>query len=159
MTEENRIVFHHVDKSIGEQTILQNVTFKVRAGEVVGIIGANGSGKTTILRLAAGLSYPSKGEILINGKSIQPGLVGNLPGGIGVLIESPTFLENVTGFDNLYYLSKIRNQIDKEDIYHALKQVGLDPNNKKESESLLIRDETALRDSASNYGATRNYFI
>ncbi|MCJ7841737.1 ATP-binding cassette domain-containing protein [Lederbergia sp. NSJ-179] len=131
MAAEKRIVFHQVDKRIGEQSILKDVTFDVRVGEVVGIIGANGSGKTTILRLAAGLSYPSAGDIIINEKRVQPGLVGNLPGGIGVLIESPTFLDNLTGFDNLYYLSKIRKQINKDDIYQTLKQVGLDPNNKK----------------------------
>ncbi|MFS0647361.1 ABC transporter ATP-binding protein [Siminovitchia sp. 179-K 8D1 HS] len=164
MAAEKRIVFHHVDKNIGEQTILQNVSFEVQVGEVVGIIGANGSGKTTILRLAAGLSYPSMGDIMINGKRIQPGLVGNLPGGIGVLIESPTFLENLTGFDNLYYLSKIRNQIDKEDIYHALKQVGLDPNNKKKvkayslgmkqrlgiAQAIMERPEIILFDEPTN---------
>ncbi|HHT7143187.1 TPA: ABC transporter ATP-binding protein [Bacillus cereus] len=131
MSNNSIVVFNKVDKSIGKQEILKNVTFNVEKGEVIGIIGANGSGKTTILRLASGLSYTTNGEIFIEGKIVKPGMVGNLPSGVGILIESPNFIGHLTGFENLYYLSKIRNEINENDIYETLKEVGLDPKNKK----------------------------
>lgn len=131
MSEEKVLIFDKVDKNIGKHEILNDVSFDLKKGEVVGIIGSNGSGKTTILRLASGLSYPSKGTITINGKVIKPGMVGDLPSGVGILIESPTFMQHLTGFDNLRYLAKIQDKIHKEDIHTALRKVGLNPNEKK----------------------------
>ncbi|MCL1990927.1 MAG: ABC transporter ATP-binding protein [Defluviitaleaceae bacterium] len=129
--QENRIEFRNVTKKIKKQEIIKDISFTVKRGEVVGIIGENGSGKTTVLRLASGLSYPTSGEVSVNGKIIEAGKSGILPENIGILIEAPTFIKELTGFDNLNYLSKIRNEITKEDIIKAMEQVGLDPKNKK----------------------------
>jgi len=126
-----RVEFRGVHKTIKQHQILRDVSFEVKTGEVVGIIGENGSGKTTILRLASGLSYANEGEIFINGKIIKEGLLGDLPAKTGILIETPTFMKDLTGFANLQYLSKIRNEISTSDIKEAMKQVGLDPENKK----------------------------
>lgn len=126
-----RMKFNRVYKTIKQQQILKDVSFEVKKGEVVGIIGENGSGKTTILRLASGLSYANEGEIFINGKIIKAGVCGNLPARIGILIETPTFMKDLTGFANLQYLSKIRNEITVSDIKEAMKQVGLEPGNEK----------------------------
>ena len=80
--------------------------------------------------MASGLSYPTKGEIYFFDKKLEPGFVGRLPQNIGVLIETPSFISNLSGFDNLYYLSKIRNIISKDDITETIEKVGLDSNNK-----------------------------
>lgn len=122
---ENLLEFDAVSKSIGRYEILRDITFELKKGEVVGIIGSNGSGKTTILKLASGLSYVTKGQIKINGKRLEPGFWGNIPSDIGILIESPKFISNLTGFENLNYLSKIRNIITRKDIENSLKIVGL----------------------------------
>ena len=116
MSSEAILRFENISKNINRTEILKNINFKVERGEVVGIIGKNGSGKTTLLKLASGLSYPTKGEIYFFDKKLEPGFVGRLPQNIGVLIETPSFISNLSGFDNLYYLSKIRNIISKDDI-------------------------------------------
>ena len=128
---ETRVEFRGVYKKIKENEILEDVSFKVEKGEVVGIIGENGSGKTTILRLASGLSYTNEGSISINGKVIKAGKWGDLPPRIGILIETPTFMKDLTGLGNLKYLAKIRDEITEKDIVIAMRQVGLDPENKK----------------------------
>jgi ABC-type multidrug transport system, ATPase component len=129
--KEVRVKFKEVGKIIKQHEILAGVSFEVDMGEVVGIIGENGSGKTTILRLASGLSYATSGAVSINGQVVKEGLWGELPPRIGILIETPTFMKDLTGFANLKYLSQIRNAISTKDIKEAMKQVGLEPENKK----------------------------
>lgn len=130
MNNEIILRFKNVSKSINKTNILNDINLDVLKGEVVGIIGKNGSGKTTLLKLASGLSYPTKGDIYFFDKKLKQGFVGDLPQNIGVLIETPTFISNLSGFDNLYYLSKIRKVIKKDDIVKIIEKVGLDPNNK-----------------------------
>ena len=146
MSSEAILRFENISKNINRTEILKNINFEVERGEVVGIIGKNGSGKTTLLKLASGLSYPTKGEIYFFDKKLEPGFVGRLPQNIGVLIETPSFISNLSGFDNLYYLSKIRNIISKDDITETIKKVGLDSNNKNpfkimENPDLILFDE------------------
>ena len=125
------IEFKNVTKKISNNVILKNVNLSIYKGETVGIVGANGSGKTTILRLAAGLSYTTTGEIYIFGEKLIPGFAGNLAKDTAVLIEAPHFLPYWSGYDNLFYLSQIKNCIDGQDIENIMKKVGLDPKNKK----------------------------
>lgn len=135
---ESILEFDNVSKFIGKQEILRNITFKLNKGEVIGIIGSNGSGKTTILRLASGLSYTTSGKVKVNNKILEPGFFGNLASDVGILIETPKFIENLTGFENLNYLSKIKNIINKEDIEKSLKMVGLNPLDKKNVRSYSL---------------------
>ncbi len=123
--------FEDVDKRLGKKQVLSQVKLEVYTGEVVGIIGANGSGKTTLLRLVTGLIYPDRGSVRVNGKRIQPGLVGELPERIGALIESPAFLPNFSGLQNLKMLAEIRGTIGMEEIQNTIRKVGLDPTMKK----------------------------
>lgn len=131
MKKNKVLMFENVSKTIKKQEILKKITFDIDEGEVIGIIGENGCGKTTILRLASGLIYPTDGKIFVNNKLIEPGLSGKLPSDIGILIESPSFMDNLSGFENLQYLAKIKNKINRADIIEALNKVGLDWNNKK----------------------------
>ncbi|EMJ4245493.1 ABC transporter ATP-binding protein [Clostridioides difficile] len=131
MSKNSIIEFKNVYKKIGSKDILSNISFEVNKGEVIGIIGSNGSGKTTLLRLASGLSYSTSGEIRFNNKLLNSTKDMEIPHNIGILIENPIFIQNMTGFKNLYYLSKIRNEIGKQDVLNSMKKVGLDPNSKK----------------------------
>lgn len=70
------IEFKDVHKSFGSKPILAGASFKIRRGEAVGIIGASGTGKSTTLRIAAGLLAPDKGEIFICGKK-RTGLISD----------------------------------------------------------------------------------
>ena len=130
MNNEVVLRFKNVSKSINKTNIFNDINLEVLKGEVVGIIGKNGSGKTTLLKLASGLSYPTKGDIYFFDKKLRQGFVGDLPQSIGILIETPTFISNLSGFENLYYLSKIKKVIKKDDIVKIIEKVGLDPNNK-----------------------------
>jgi phospholipid/cholesterol/gamma-HCH transport system ATP-binding protein len=59
-------------KSFGEQQVLKGIDFEVKAGEIFVIMGPSGSGKSVLLRHLIGLETPDAGEILINGKAVQP---------------------------------------------------------------------------------------
>ena len=142
--------FENISKNINRTEILKNINFEVERGEVVGIIGKNGSGKTTLLKLVSGLSYPTKGEIYFFDKKLEPGFVGRLPQNIGVLIETPSFISNLSGFDNLYYLSKIRNIISKDDITEMIEKVGLDSNNKNPFKTWCFNQHTYILWQPSN---------
>lgn len=131
MKAKNVLTFTNVTKKINDHIIIKNINLSITEGETVGIMGTNGSGKTTILRMAAGLSYPTEGEIHIKGEKLSPGYSGKLSSNTSALIETPTFLPYWSGFQNLLYLSKIRNCITEQDIKEIMKQVGLDPKSKK----------------------------
>ena len=70
------VVFEHVTKIYGEQSVAVNdISFHVKAGELVTLLGPSGCGKTTTLRMIAGLEAVSKGDIIIGGRmlpTIQP---------------------------------------------------------------------------------------
>ena len=64
------IIFENVTKTIRRKTVLQGVTLSLETGRVTGLRGINGSGKTMLLRLLAGLIHPSEGKITIDGKTL-----------------------------------------------------------------------------------------
>ena len=64
------IIFENVTKTIRGKTVLQGVTLSMEAGRVTGLRGINGSGKTMLLRLLAGLIHPTEGRITIDGKTL-----------------------------------------------------------------------------------------
>ncbi|WP_125153568.1 ATP-binding cassette domain-containing protein [Clostridium rectalis] len=121
----------NLSKKLGNREVLKNVNLDLERGDIIGITGKNGSGKTTLLRIIIGLFYPSSGDVIIEGKKLTPGLLGNLPTNVSALIENPTFLPEFTGFQNLKILASIRNKISDEDIKNTMDLVGLSPSNRK----------------------------
>lgn len=109
-------------KALGGEAVLNALDLTVRYGEIVGIIGANGSGKTLLLRLLCGLAHPTAGTITIGATRLRRGV---LPDSVGVIIEAPGFLPHLSGFENLVLLAAIRNQVHDEDIERTLERVGL----------------------------------
>lgn len=138
MQDKNLINLKGVSKNFKETNIFNDVDLKVKEGEVIGIIGSNGCGKTTLLKIIMGLVYPSSGEVIINGKKVEPGFVGSLPTNIGALIETPIFLPYFTGLQNLSMLASIRDQITNKDIKKIMTMVGLDPDNKKSTDKYSL---------------------
>ncbi|MGG0795487.1 ATP-binding cassette domain-containing protein [Brevibacillus laterosporus] len=65
--KEIKMEIKHVHKMIGKRKIIDDISFKVLAGDVCGFIGPNGAGKTTLIRMLTGLFKPTEGQILING--------------------------------------------------------------------------------------------
>lgn len=116
-------------KIIGKATVLKNVTLSLEGGRIYGLQGPNGSGKTMLMRLVAGLIQPTSGEVNIDGKRLGTDM--DFPPSIGMLIENPAFLPNFTGLKNLELLASLKNEIDIDQIRETLTRVGLDPDDKR----------------------------
>ena len=126
---EEKIVVENVSKRFGKETVLQNVSLRVKEKSIVGIVGRNGSGKTVLFKLICGFYSADSGSIVVDGKRLGKDV--DIPKGIGSIIETPGFLGNFSGYKNLKYLADIRREIGKEDIFRAIELVGLDPRSKK----------------------------
>lgn len=119
----------NVHKEIKKKQIINTVSLNLNSGNIYGFKGVNGSGKTMLMRLIAGLIKPTSGEIIINGKKLGKEI--GFPESIGILIENPAFLDPYSGFQNLKMLAAIKDQIGDDRIRETIRTVGLDPDDKK----------------------------
>ena len=117
----------NVYKTMKGTQVLKGVNLTVEQGDIVGIRGINGSGKTMVLRAIAGL-IRVEGSVEIGGKKMEP---GECPKDIGVLIEMPGFLPEFTGKKNLQLLGMLQEGVTEEDIEEAMNAVGLDPKDRR----------------------------
>lgn len=116
-----------VYKTMKGTQVLKGVNLTVEQGDIVGIRGINGSGKTMVLRAIAGLIRVD-GSVEIGGKKMEP---GECPKDIGVLVEMPGFLPEFTGKKNLQLLGMLQEGVTEEDIDEAMNAVGLDPKDRR----------------------------
>ena len=116
-------------KSIRGALILDNVNVEFESGKIYGLQGPNGSGKTMLMRLVGGLIQPSSGEVFIDGKKL--GQSFDFPTSMGLLIENPAFLPNYTGLKNLELLAGIKGNVDLEQLRQTIRDVGLNPDDKR----------------------------
>ena len=126
---ETCIEVQNVVKRFRDQVVLKNVSISFEKGQIHGIVGRNGSGKTVLFKCICGLMHPEEGVILVNGKRV--GRDVDMPEDIGAIIEAPGFLPNYSGYKNLRFLANIRRKIGKEEILNVLKMVRLDPESRK----------------------------
>lgn len=117
------ITLKNIELKLKKTCVFQNLNFSCEQGEIIGITGANGSGKSVLFKLIAGLYSPSYGEVLINGENIVP--ERKIPANLGALIEEPGFINYYSGFKNLQYLASIRGVVGNQEINDTLKIVGL----------------------------------
>ena len=104
-------------KEFRETTALNNISIAFEHNKIHGLIGRNGSGKTVLLKCICGLMKLTSGEIKINGKIVGKDI--QIPDNIGIIIESPGFYPNFSGYQNLEYLASIRGRIGKKEIREA----------------------------------------
>lgn len=124
------IIFKEVTKVIGNSVVIDNVDIIIPSNQITGFKGINGSGKTMLMRLIAGLIYPTTGTVSIDGKVLGKDIT--FPPSIGVMLENPAFLNGYTGYENLCLLADIKSEIDGDRIKEVLNIVGLTENmNKK----------------------------
>lgn len=120
---QNVIEVRNVTKKIKEAVLLSHVDLQVQQGEICGIIGRNGSGKTVLLKCICGFMPLTEGEILQNGKRI--GIDTEFIEDTGFIIENPSFLPLKSGYKNLKYLASIRQKAGEKRIRKCLELVGL----------------------------------
>lgn len=123
---EKGILAEHVYKSFGKEEVLIDVNLTVSPGKIVGLVGNNGSGKTVFMKCICGFLRPDKGEITVGGDRI--GKDRDFPESIGIIIETPGFLPNISGYRNLKILAALKGKIGKHEVLNALELVGLSAN-------------------------------
>ena len=123
MNENTGISVSHVYKFFGKETVLRDVSLTVQRGEIAGLVGNNGSGKTVLMKCICGFLRPEKGEITVGGKRI--GRDCDFPPSLGLIIETPGFLPSMSGYRNLRTLAALRGQVGKTEILDTLRRVGL----------------------------------
>ncbi len=105
-----------VGKAYRKQMVLQGVSFNVKRGEIYGLVGGNGTGKTTLLRILSGQIPKYSGKITLNNKTIK----------VGADINSPELFLNLSAFQNLENYAKILGKHNSDDIYRVMRQVSLE---------------------------------
>ena len=108
----------------GNKTVIDNLSFEINKGETFGLLGSNGSGKTTILRALLGIYPATKGKLLINGKKFTPELGGK----IGYLPEERGLYKKENVLDVMTYFGQLKGverQAAKEWSLEYLKRVDL----------------------------------
>ena len=124
-----------ITKVLKGNEVLSNISYTFENGKIYLLTGHNGCGKTMLLRALCGLITPDSGEIICDKKC-----------NFGVVIETPKFMENETGYFNLCYLASIRNTINKDTIKENIKLFDLDneKNKKVKTYSLGMKQRLGL---------------
>ncbi len=121
----NAIELHDLIKTFGQDTVLKGINRNFEAGKIHGIVGNNGSGKTVMFKCICGFLQPTSGKVIVNGKQIGKDV--DFPEDLGVIIETPGFLPNLTGLKNLEILASLKNKIGLKEVAETIRRVGLDP--------------------------------
>ena len=129
MNDEIIIEVNEVFKKYDDATVLDNVSLEIEKGKIYGLVGRNGSGKTVLMKCICGLIKPTSGEVKVAGKTVGKDV--DIPEDIGVIIETPGFIPNYSGFKNLKLLASVRNKISNEEIRKSMEIVGLEPKSRK----------------------------
>ena len=118
-------------KRYGKQTAVNSVGIHVKPGRIYGLLGRNGAGKTTIMKMILGLTAITSGEVEVFGKTMSGSNKKRLYPRIGALIETPGFYPNLTGTENLEIFAMLRGTSRPDAVKHALEVVGLPYRDKK----------------------------
>lgn len=115
----------NLSKIYSKDTVVNSVDMHVEKGKIYGLLGKNGAGKTTTMCMLLNLTSPSSGEILLFGKN--PGKYSTeVYSKIGSIIETPGFYENLTAYENLKVLAKLRGNYNPKNINLVLEMVNLE---------------------------------
>lgn len=131
-TSEVAVSVQNVRKSFGATVVLEDINFEVNEGEILVFLGASGSGKTTILRIVAGLEIPDSGAVFLHGKDVT-----GLPArerGTGVIFQSYALFPKMNVEQNIAYGLKIRRHKKadiKKTVSDLIELVTLEEHRKK----------------------------
>src|SRR3984885_1731 len=102
------IELKNITKTFGEVTAVNNVSFTVNEGELMGLLGPSGGGKTTVLRMIAGLEVPTDGDIFVNGVRVNDIPVQKR--NIGFVFQNYALFKNMSVFKNIAFGLKIKKR-------------------------------------------------
>src|SRR5213594_2750426 len=121
------IELRNVSKQFGEIVAVNNVSFSVKEGELLGLLGPSGGGKTTVLRMIAGLEVPSAGDIFIRGERVNDLSVQQR--NIGFVFQNYALFKSMNVFKNIAFglkVKKWKRAALKARVAELLKLFGLD---------------------------------
>lgn len=113
-------------KNYGEKQVLNNITLTVPRGKIIGLLGKNGTGKTTLIKLINGLLTPTEGEIIFEGEKIGPQSKLN----IAYLPERTYLDKSMTTNETLKFFKEFYSNFDIDKAKDLLKKLDLDENQK-----------------------------
>lgn len=127
--EDTIIKVENLSKQFGKTEVLHQVNVSFAKGQIHGLIGRNGSGKTMLLKCICGFVPATSGTITVQGKVVGKDI--DIPKNIGIIIETPGFLPGYSAYKNLKFLADISGKADRQAVKDAIKKVGLDPELKR----------------------------
>lgn len=138
------IKLENISKRFKNENVLNGISYSFESGKIYSIVGRNGSGKSVLLKIIAGLYLQDKGNVLFDNKNYN--MINEIPDNLGIVIEQPSFINDLTGLENLKLLASIRNVATERDIVESLEIVNLkDDMNKKYSKySLGMRQKLSI---------------
>ncbi len=123
------IEVQNLTKTFNGKTVLKDVSFEVKEGEIFGYLGPNGAGKTTTLRIILGLLNPTSGNAFVMGQNLGLGENEALRNKVGVLLEDDGVYDRLSAYENLDYYAQLYGLSDrierKRRIRELLESVGL----------------------------------
>ncbi|WP_211184484.1 ABC transporter ATP-binding protein [Paenibacillus lemnae] len=119
------IRIEEVSKTFNGIPVLSQVNLDIEKGKTIGIVGANGSGKSVLFKIMCGFTAPDQGKVFVRGKQLGKDL--DFPENVGVFINGPGYIGIYSGFKNLKFLADINRKIGDAEIKDAMRLVGLDP--------------------------------
>lgn len=128
------IVIRNISKSFNEKCVLDEVNLKIKEGEIFGLLGPSGAGKTTLIKILTGQLKPDRGEGKIFGKSCSR-LDREDYKMIGMVLDNSGLYDRLSCYDNMLLPARIYG-VDKKRIEKLLKRVGLEDASKKAVEKL-----------------------
>lgn len=139
----DRVSFNNVTKEFKNKAVLKGVSFNIEAGDIYGLIGENGAGKTTILKLIVNLLKPTSGNIQVLGKEIKKDSYDYLRN-IGALIDEPVFYKKLTLYENFKVHCEYLGFYDEEKLESVLKRGGLHNKKGKKIKELSFGEKQRL---------------
>jgi len=115
----------NLKKRIGKRTIVSDICFELKKGEIFGFLGPNGAGKSTTIKMIVGLSKITEGSIYVDGCSVKDDFKGAMRN-IGCIVENPDMYKYMSGMDNLKIFAKIYDGVDEARINEVVKIVDLE---------------------------------
>ncbi|CCI81820.1 ABC transporter ATP-binding protein [Lactobacillus hominis] len=128
---QNFIEYQNIRKDYKDTTVLNNISFSIKKGEIFVLVGPSGSGKTTLLKMFNRLIEPTSGDILFKGKSIKEYKLRKLRENTGYVLQSASLFPNLTVGENITVALEQRHDISRKERLHrqkvVLKGVDLNP--------------------------------